>query len=504
MGHETYRFTVKTPLHVGTGEKLGKTDIAPQRSQWIVVDMESVFSLLQDNLSAFDALDDSNFDLSRFLKQNKISPGKVKKYSLVNPDNIRFDFRKTEVLEMIKTGMGKPIIPGSSVKGAIRTVIWWHLMQLEENRSLLEEKLREILNNPRISKERADDKLDKELFGKNPNYDVMRGLQVGDVEFELSDMRLVESKVLSLARKGFGWKRFTTCSESLNPGAVSFGKMKLDEFLFDSPLARTLKFYEKKALFASLPEECNEFARNFIEEEIDFFKSCGMEEMVKFYTVFLKEIPESNTAFLIHLGWGSGWKSMTGNYLTENALKKLRERFGLGKLICPQCGKDAKKDTRQEGKEFCFGCKKSFPIKLFPEFPKTRKIAFQNGKPAFPLGWIRVERVSQAELNASAPKPSPPKPRLSELMQNFEAFRLRPDPQKFVVFAQGITPGDMDELKAISVQGVSIGYVGPFLACDIPDEIRKVLAGKLLEVIKKNKKWSADKLEKYEKLRCMV
>lgn len=479
-GHEIYRFTIRTPVHVGTGEKLGKTDIAPQGGQWIVVDMESVFSQLQNNPSAFDAFEERNFSLSGFLRKHRISPGNVQKYTLANPDNIRFDSR-TEVQEMIKTGMGKPIIPGSSIKGALRTVIWWHLVRSKDIGPTLDN-----IIGSRAKSERADDALDKELFGKNPNYDFMRALQVGDTEFALPDIRLVESRVLNLTSTGSGWKKmgrngFTTPDpkkatplycEALNPKAMSTSKMKVDEFLFDD-LAQGLGFSGKKELLTHLPERCNQFARNFIAGEIEFFKSCNMREMVKFYQELQAEIPDGNDVFLLHLGWGSGWRGMTGNYIEPDMLKKLRVKFRLGK-------------------------------RNFPEFPKTRKIAFQNRTPEFPFGWIRVEKVSQDEITASAPKPSPPKPKKSEFAENFDKFRVRPSPEHFAEFAGKIKPEESGELENISfkgINGVNIGYAGPFLACDLPDEIRKTLARKLLEVIKKNKRWNADKLENYKKLK---
>jgi CRISPR-associated protein Csm5 len=64
---------------------------------------------------------------------------------------------------------------------------------------------------------------------------------------------------------------------------------------------------------------------------------------------------------VIRLGWGSGWKHMTGDYLErdKDILEKIRMNFRLGRPGMP--------------------------------FPKSRKIAFQNGKPIFPFGWIKLE-----------------------------------------------------------------------------------------------------------------
>jgi len=532
--HKTYRFTVITPVHVGSGVKLGKTDIARQGSLLTVVDMESVFSKYKGDLSVFDnVFENRDFDLFGFLKTHKIPINEVKKYSIANPDSIRF---ASDILEMIKTGMGNPLIPGSSIKGAIRTVIWWHLVQSEKNQAVLKEELTKVIKskNRDLKEQRADDELDKNLFGENPNHDFMRGLQVGDVEFRLSDIKLLDCKVLNLtSENGYGWEKmgrngFITPDpkkatplycESLNPKATAAGKMKIEDFLFDDDLAKPLNFSGKKELLDNLPEKCNEFAKTFIADEIAFFKSCNMQEMVNFYTDLEKKIPADNSSFLLHLGWGSGWRGMTGNYLEDYLEKddfaKLRIRFNLGK---------SHSDI----------------------FPKTRKIAFQNGKPAYPLGWIKIclvsassdnklvlsekpQTVSQSVQNKSsdsvsskivgdkerisvgkpALKPAvvsaPAIPRQTELMQNFQDFRLNPSPEsfaEFAEFAEQITAEESEELKNISLKnlGIHIGYAAPLLSSSAPGQIKKILAAKLLEVIQKSDKWNAKKLEAYKKL----
>jgi hypothetical protein len=338
---------------------------------------------------------------------------------------------------------------------------------------------------PGVKAERADDKLDKLLFGENPNHDFMRGLQVGDVEFSLSDMQAVESKVMNLVGNNqLRWKRMgrnggnfpdprgatAIHCEALKPMAVSVGKMKVDGFLIDEAVAGLLGFSdEQRELLTHVPEKCNEFARQFIGDEISFFEACEMQPMLQFYKQLQQQIPKNDSGFLLHLGWGSGWRSMTGNYLEGDMLGKLRQRFSLG---------NAHSEI----------------------FPKTRKIAFENGNPAYPLGWVKVEKKTDVSS-----KSGPPKPKKSEFMENFDGFRLRPSPENFLGFAGKIRPEDAEELKSVSlkeVQSISIGYAKPFLSCDLPVGIRKTLAEKLLEVIKPNKKWNAKKRENYEQLRA--
>ena len=76
--------------------------------------------------------------------------------------------------ECLHNGMGLYYIPGSSIKGAIRTAV---LSTLAKGKSL-ESKIKDR-NNKVNAKQ-----IEKDFFGRDPNSDVFRFLQVGDAYFE--------------------------------------------------------------------------------------------------------------------------------------------------------------------------------------------------------------------------------------------------------------------------------------------------------------------------------
>lgn len=486
---QEYSFTIRTPVHIGTGERLGRMDFIIQGNRCVIVDFDRVLSEIEGNPEILNEFEDERVIISDLLSKHKIAPAKVQKYSLPNPGNIR----PSNIQEMIKTGMGNPLLPGTSIKGAIRTVLLWHLIQ-ENDPKRTSGILKKILGST-VKKEQADDELDHFFFGHDPNHDLLRGLQVGDVEFKLSNLALLESKVLSLTgNNGFGWKKMgkqgfntpdppkatSTYCESLSPGTKSVGRVKVENFLFDNHMAESeLGFSGRKELLVNLSEKCNQYVKALIADEIDFFKSCNMKEMVNFYNALQEEIPEDNGAFLLHLGWGSGWRGMTGNYLSEADVIDFRNKFMMGK--------------------------KSSPV-----FPKTRKIIFENGEPKYTLGWVRIEEVKAQEvdtdraINISSAKQKPVPQ--SELINNFDELRLGPSPENFKKFIEKIVPEKINELKNLSFEKVSIniGFVSPLIECEAPDEVKKVLAIQLLKIIKKGKKWKGDKLEKYNKLKNMA
>lgn len=519
-----FRFSVITPVHVGSGEKLSQVDVAIESNRCIVVNIESLLLRLQDNRQALNEFGDEGFNITQFLQKFKIAPKSVEKYSIHNKDRIPFRDR-FEIQEITKTGLGSPYVPGSSIKGAIRTVLLWHLFKEEPKRNT--DTLLDRILGLGVKRENADEELERYFFGHDPNHDFMRVLQVGDVEFRIPDLKLAESKVLTLTSEGsFGWKKMGKKSfasvkpgqatsiycEVLEPGAASTGRMKVENFLLDNPLsAKELNFSGKKDLFDGLADKCSQFARAFIDQENAFYESCNMKPLVEFYTNLRERISqEGNGAFFLHLGWGSGWRATTGNYLDDAVLLEFRKLFGLGKSICPKCGGNTRSDKNRQGYSFCYTCKQSFPTKtgkMFGVFPKTRKIAFENGLPRYPLGWIRVQlapATGDALKGAEERKPSKGVSPKSKVMEKLENFRLRPSPEHFKVFLEEIGGEETMEIDNIDFspmkEVMNIGFVGPLEEANVPEQVKRTLARKLLEIIEKKKAWKGERLAKYERL----
>lgn len=384
MAREEYRITARTPIHIGSGEKFSSIDSLPRDDRYFIINIEEVLDKLKDNPKALDEFGGRNFNIGDFLRDYGINPDNVKKYMLGNPQRLL----AWNINEMVKTGFDKPLIPGTSLKGALRTVIFWHLLKDSPPKEV-ENILDNILSNANPNKPgEADNELGRYLFGKNPNYDFFRSLQAGDVEFEISDIELMDTKVLSVDdRGGFGWKKMgrggfnssdpsqatSIYCEAISVDATAIGKIKIDKYLLENSTAdKELSFSDRKVHLTNLAKNCNNFSQDFISKEIDFFKNCGMHEMVRFYTNLQEEIPQDNDSFFLHLGWGSGWRSMSGNYLDSNFLRRFRGKYRLGKST----------RDRATGK-----------WSQFPVFPKTRKIVFVNGKPKYPLGWMKLERI---------------------------------------------------------------------------------------------------------------
>lgn len=87
-------------------------------------------------------------------------------------------------------------------------------------------------------------------------------------------------------------------------------------------------------------------------------------------------------------------------------------------------------------------------------------------------------------------------------------LKIVKNPQTFAEFIKGIKDNEKNELGSISFKGmepvINIGIASDLEAAEASIEIKKIIAGKMLEIITPNKKWDEKKLEKYKKLQAMA
>jgi len=380
-GMEDFKITILTPLHVGSGLRLQKNfDFITDRSKQItmLIDQEELLRKIVDNREAIEAFGQGDdFDFFQFIRNYHIPFEKIVARTYGSVCFTR------EIYEFQRNGRGTPYIPGTSLKGALRTVFlerFFSQLPLGEKQKLLNH----TYNTDR-QRQRAAEELVKTLLGGDPNHDLLRALLVGDAEFDSEDLQLAEAKILNLIDNGCGWKKTfrdrgtyrdskqgtSIFVEALRPGAETIFSMKVDTFLFDASKTRGILGFEKKIFsFANLALMVNIYSKKQLIDEIRFLKNCGDNSLIYLISQIEKvekQIPEQKSPnctkqFVLRLSWGSGWKSMTGGYLDDEWLKKFRQKYKLGK--------------------------RNFPI-----FPKTRKIAFENGTPKYLFGWVKIEKL---------------------------------------------------------------------------------------------------------------
>ncbi|MGY4707269.1 type III-A CRISPR-associated RAMP protein Csm5 [Candidatus Bipolaricaulota sp. J31] len=360
------RFELKVkvlmPLHIGTGQKLAEDfDYVCHNGKTYRLDLDALAAELYTR--------DPNLTEQLL----RIPPGQLLKPEDLRPDApyIRYVLDGTpsgqEFREAIKDPHDRPYIPGSSLKGALRTVIAWHAWR-ELGLSFAQVRLGGKPKN-------AAEDLEAEIFGrdpekgrKSPHHDLLRALRISDsVPDDTATLGIYQVRV---------WTRRGAAApisvEAIKSGVSFHMEASVDECLFSewAKQARGFPFSHRDWL-DSIPEFALKRAKERLEREIDFWQKAGLKELI--YPL-LKRITElkkqGERGFPLQLGFGTGWEGTTiGAPLKEDPRwPEVHRRYRLGQ---------APRTKRQTPPE---------------EFPRSRRVVVNHeGKPVAPLGWVWVQ-----------------------------------------------------------------------------------------------------------------
>ena len=184
-----------TPVHIGNGVKLQSNfEYLHFANEKVVapVDEQKVFNIIgKENLDKWLNIIDRKENLLNYLIRRKqsLTPEDVAKriIPIVAKSSIKSEF----IYEHIHNGFALPYIPGSSLKGAIRTAILTQSIKSDKNNfvksrnNLGKEKYK--FNKQTQQKEPFfefdDKKIQKYFLGSDPNQDIFRFLRTGDAYF---------------------------------------------------------------------------------------------------------------------------------------------------------------------------------------------------------------------------------------------------------------------------------------------------------------------------------
>ena len=377
-----------TPIHIGEGKILYKNiDFITEGNVIKIIDPDEVVDILYDEgkveliNSIFD--DSGNIDRGELIRS-----GVMNKLKHVRTYTIPGDTHIGQILSLIKDGRDKVFIPGSSIKGAIRTAFLWYCINTA-NEGLR----REIIN------ELIDHKNSRAVFSSDAFSNPLKSIAVVDAYFSSLKQSLAECRVLYMKDNQNVFKsRASIYLEVVDKDSVANGEIRFDKFFYKNNQLGGLKD-KLPTDFTGLASIVNSYTRQLIEREIDSLSneadtSGGREKIYRSlcnsYRQILNSIPRDNRYIVLRFGAGSGWKFMTGDYLGEYELEKVRRREVLGSVLCPR---GHKVFSKRDGKPYCRVCRTKYnsnELRLIRPFPKTRKVLIRNGV-LQPLGFVRIE-----------------------------------------------------------------------------------------------------------------
>jgi len=428
--HGVFKITPITPIHISDGEKYQIFEYYIENKNFYLKD---VFKFFQENYQNLDTalkiIEDLSFRPSpeyiRYKlpvfanpreKQKTPSDAQPKSGGYPKKSSAPVSQPTEEVFSFIKDPFGQPFIPGSSLKGCLRTAITYHLLKLVDTNipNNILNKIFKIQREIEIDKKQKERKkplyteknlkrtlLDYIIPLNDVKYDLFKALVIRDSSpFPLTD---IESKIktienFAICQIQIGKKKSNSIDsqggiilgECLLPNTTIEIPFYIDTFILEKLIdtaekeaeaeakkkekpAILDKFRDNKKIFEKLREILSKqdniknallsFSSALIESQKDFFNRIGYDSNLK----QLKFEQAKNNEILLQLGFGTGYLSKTIAlvYPPEKRIE-IQQKLHLG------IGRNYTIDN---------------------PFPRSRKLITtkEHIQPSVPLGWFKLE-----------------------------------------------------------------------------------------------------------------
>lgn len=379
---QKYQLQTLTPVHIGSGETLNHIDGCYADGRWHCIDLDKVLAHPSTDLNALTSeMSQRGFRWERHLRQHNTDLTELSAYSLSCPQSPE----EVEIREAIKSTGSRPYVPGSTLKGAIRTALLGEILSVSDD--VYDKSLNQLetlidqgpRGNPR--REQPARRIESTAFGRDPNRDLLRALHVSDTEpLDSSSLEIGMAWTLTLdqnnqlVQKIDSGREYKNFVQQLQAGQRLTFTLKIDELLFREREKDRLGFNElQENTIRDIAEVCRSAIAELTDREQEFFDDYNLSEIANFYDklIRLNDILLEGE-FLLQIGWGTGYHSNTVTSLfTEGeeppiGWMDVRERFKLGESRSQRGHYDDR------------------------EFPKTRRILYRGQNPIAPLGWVKI------------------------------------------------------------------------------------------------------------------
>ena len=345
---------VRSPIHVGGVDGLVTIeDFVHVGDRLHRISALALEAWLRENnlVSAYLAANESSsgvpFSLADFLCGAGVDVAGVLPLVTAYEVSARAGAPMGEVRPFLRDPSGLPYLPGSTIKGALRTG-----MLAEELRSngALRRVLAHAAGQSRSSSRNAAREVERGAFararysrhaGTTQQLDLWRFVLVGDSPpIRAQDVAVLAVQVWNLRRDGSPYIKLSVYAECLLPGVEVRFPLRLDE-----PGLRAANLQGAKLAPEGIVGSAARWARSVWEDEAATLEGLGLTTRL---APFYGETPAG-----IRLGWGCGWHSLgVGRLVPDDLQRRLASRSAEG----------------------------------LP-FPKTRKIAMVAPIGSMPLGW---------------------------------------------------------------------------------------------------------------------
>lgn len=420
-------FKTLSPVHIGDGNKMfSNSDYVYDDKKIYYIDkeklnnelyknlvLEEADKLIEEHIKLIKNLNGKNHTLKKFIGEKELD---FKDYIL---EEVNCDEEISEEINCFIKTNNRCYIPGSSLKGSIRTAILYKVIKdneeykkalkyfldensninLKEDKSRKKDKLkaairsydeRQLIINDKPNIDKVSQKLETYIFG-DILEDLLKNVQVADSNLKDEiDIKVLKTYIYNFSKRE---KQVPIVYETVGANQSFRTRLKLvDSFNNEEGL---LKKYICNDLSQGLFRTINEYSLDFVKNEIKFLesnKSEGIEHILSFYKKLEKKIEEyskTNKNAIIRLGKGKSYYNSSIGLLLSNKMK--------GVLL-----KDYKADNgnKEETRNLDIDSKiidKS--LRRYTDnnkvkevlFPRTRVYEYMKNSAKSSLGWVEIK-----------------------------------------------------------------------------------------------------------------
>ncbi|GEM_PF-5728977 len=373
-----------TPIFIGAGPEgvlSPLMDYVRIKNQFGLVNREVLLKMLEE----LDIIDDyvikikqsnDSFSLTEFMAEHGISQEDFSKLfskkNFLKLKGIEQNKNSAPQISSFISSAGRKYIPGSSIKGSIRTAIAYaFLKKINQGFSDIERKLG---NKAKFAFQNSSlqFKVFSSKFSKSSKYDAkddfLKVLRVRDSDsIPRSDFVVVPCYSYHIGEGKEGPPVYLECLDEGKEAEIEIGLFRGNSPIYEraSNFWSFLRYDEERAV-RIIFEFLNEFARDFVNHEIERLRGREVRGVLNFYSDLRKELdsPLEGKALML-IGRGATFFGKTIDMLWGDDIEKLRDRFRERSLGVINGGKS-----------------KPFPIS---------RLLWNDGGYWKPIGWASLE-----------------------------------------------------------------------------------------------------------------
>ena len=367
---KNYMLEAVSPVHIGSGEKASDADYIFHDGKLFIINVEKfIEAIIPQQYDLFSNVLLQTGSIQQCFQALNVAPpeyGKYAKYSIECPT------KPMELHVFIKNANSTPYIPGSSIKGALRTAICYNLLiNNPEKLQLLKKRIYSVIfrrNAEKLMRDMVESFLGGEKGRRSPHYDSMRFIRISDTsgipieKLTIQGLHLIETSGPTSHRK----TGRATYVEAIKPGTAACGKITVDKTIAMGEYGKyAVKFPALNNIINlnAVASYANKFASDLIDYEEKFAATYGLSGLKQFYVHLRRDVLQklSDGELLLRVGWGSGYLATTIGLLLQRdsaLFRDLRKRFNLG-------------------------------VQRIPVFPISRKVILADEQ-MIPLGWVKI------------------------------------------------------------------------------------------------------------------